>query len=326
MTTKLSSLFFNARIQDADSLMSVYEFQTVDTGRAIRKTWVIWREESGIAADTAYLPARTDTVYKQNIQYTSSPESTILYPGINGKVMVLVDSFPVYYFEKKSAPLHRPDIIIDSFYIIPPSPVPGSYKFYVHLKNIGNDSLKSSIPDTITFYVNGTSIGKKGANRGLGPNGDTVTVGPYNWTTPSTGYRLCCAWVDNSDYYVELNDDNNRKYLYRYFDNGGTKSQTEENPAIPAFYFMNQSLPNPTPGKEVTIKYGLPQTSQVNFVVYNVAGQMVWEYNQLSQKPGYYALRWNLRDLFDRSLASGIYFYRLNAGFWTQTKKMIVIK
>jgi archaellum component FlaG (FlaF/FlaG flagellin family) len=342
MTTKLSDLFYNTVIPflpknpNRWDTIRCYEFQTVDTGRAIRKTWVVWRDTSGgmtgqMPPDTIFLSARTDTIYKQSIQYTSKPDSTMLYPGANGKIKVLVDSYPVYYYEKKSAPLHRSDIIVDSFYITPANPTSGQWvKFSARIKNIGNDSLKASIADTVTFQVDGVTKKKYKASRGLGLPGsgkDTLTIaGSTNDWQALVGNHLFRAWIDMNDIYAELKEDNNVKYIWKNILNPLKNSIKEGNSLIPLFYFMNQSLPNPTPGKEVTIKYGLPKASPVSFVVYNVAGQMVWEYNLLSQKPGYYTLRWNLRDRFEKSLSSGIYFYRLDAGNWIQTRKMIIIK
>ena len=69
------------------------------------------------------------------------------------------------------------------------------------------------------------------------------------------------------------------------------------------------------------IEYSIPQNSHVTLKVYNVLGQEIASLVNQEQKASNYTVN------FDASrLASGIYFYKLQAGSVTLTKKMLLLK
>ena len=83
---------------------------------------------------------------------------------------------------------------------------------------------------------------------------------------------------------------------------------------------LNQNYPNPF-NPSTTIRYALPSRAQVTLTVFNTLGQHVATLVNEIQDPGYHDVR------FDGSgLASGVYFYRLQAGDVVQSKKLIVLR
>jgi len=89
---------------------------------------------------------------------------------------------------------------------------------------------------------------------------------------------------------------------------------------IPKTFELSQNYPNPfNPITE--IKYGLPRDCRVRLEVYNILGQKVASLVDGKQKAGYKTVRWDAG-----ALSSGIYFYRLQAGDFVETKKMILLK
>ena len=88
-------------------------------------------------------------------------------------------------------------------------------------------------------------------------------------------------------------------------------------PASPALY---QNYPNPF-NPITQIKYALPRDCPVNLEVYNILGQKVASLVDGKQKAGYKTARWDAS-----SFSSGIYFYKLQAGDFVQTRKMAVLK
>lgn len=99
----------------------------------------------------------------------------------------------------------------------------------------------------------------------------------------------------------------------------GTVS-VEEDEVIPANYSLSQNYPNPF-NPSTNIKYSVPQTSFVKIKVYNTIGQEIAQLVSQELQIGNYEVT------FDASnYPSGIYFYRIEAGNFVETKKMILIK
>ncbi|TFB08757.1 choice-of-anchor D domain-containing protein, partial [Candidatus Marinimicrobia bacterium MT.SAG.2] len=95
---------------------------------------------------------------------------------------------------------------------------------------------------------------------------------------------------------------------------------TSESVIIPENYSLLQNFPNPF-NPVTTIRFGLPKESKVNLSIYNILGEKL-ESIILGQKPaGYHKVIWNASNV-----SSGIYFYRLEAGDFVQTRKMVLLK
>ncbi len=93
---------------------------------------------------------------------------------------------------------------------------------------------------------------------------------------------------------------------------------------IPEHYFLANNYPNPF-NPNTVIEYSIPTEEMVTLKVYNIIGQEVASLKNEVQKAGTYRVH------FDGSsakggLASGIYFYRLQAGNFNQVKKMMLIR
>ena len=93
-------------------------------------------------------------------------------------------------------------------------------------------------------------------------------------------------------------------------------------PAVtrPELHVLCQNYPNPF-NPSTTIRYGLPSRSQVIVTVFNTLGQSVSILMDGEQEAGYHEVR------FDGSnLPSGVYFYRMQAGSHTETKKLLLVR
>jgi hypothetical protein len=97
-------------------------------------------------------------------------------------------------------------------------------------------------------------------------------------------------------------------------------SGVEETHLSPALLRLEQNYPNPF-NPSTTIQYVLPSRTHVALVVYNILGQRVAELVNEEKDAGHYEYR------FDATgLASGVYLYRLQAGSFVQTRRMVVVK
>lgn len=94
----------------------------------------------------------------------------------------------------------------------------------------------------------------------------------------------------------------------------------DENDIIPTGYALNQNYPNPF-NPTTIISYQLPTTAFVRLRVFDVLGNQVASLVNNEQHAGYYNVTFNAN-----KLTSGIYFYRLEAGTYSETKKLMLVK
>jgi hypothetical protein len=106
---------------------------------------------------------------------------------------------------------------------------------------------------------------------------------------------------------------------------GSDAGDWADNPNAPKSFALFQNQPNPF-NPETHISYYLPKDCQVKLTIYNVLGQRVNILFDGHQHAGIQTLIWDGRDNHGAHLSSGIYFYRLQADDFHQTKKMTLMK
>lgn len=101
---------------------------------------------------------------------------------------------------------------------------------------------------------------------------------------------------------------------------GAVSVEDQQGETIPLEFLLRQNYPNPF-NPSTTIKYDLPQTSHVSLSVYDVLGREVATLVNEEKSAGTYTVRWDAS-----AVSSGVYFYRLRAGDFVQTRSMMIIK
>jgi hypothetical protein len=104
----------------------------------------------------------------------------------------------------------------------------------------------------------------------------------------------------------------------------GVDDWTDDN-SRPQEFALYQNQPNPF-NPETMISYFLSAGSPVNLSIYNVLGQRVRTLLDSYQEAGIHSLTWDGRSDDGMQLPSGIYFYRMQAGTFQETKKMALMK
>ncbi|MFA6596712.1 MAG: T9SS type A sorting domain-containing protein [Ignavibacteriaceae bacterium] len=100
----------------------------------------------------------------------------------------------------------------------------------------------------------------------------------------------------------------------------------EENKYTPSDFSLSQNYPNPF-NPETTISYQIPVSGKVSLKVFDILGNEVAILVNEEQNAGFYKINFNAqRTTNNQQLCSGIYFYRLQAGNFVQTKKFILMK
>jgi hypothetical protein len=170
-------------------------------------------------------------------------------------------------------------------------------------------------------------------------NGDSVfsTAGPIaargasivtiKWIAPASinsqfvydgNYIHLWAVVDPENKIQEIHRDNDKGWSILQIP--GITTGVENHSQSLASFALHQNYPNPF-NPTTTIQFSVPQRTYVNLTVFNVLGERVETLINGEKGPGKYSIQ------FDGSrLASGVYFYRLTAGSFTEIKKMELLK
>lgn len=109
-------------------------------------------------------------------------------------------------------------------------------------------------------------------------------------------------------------------------DASGPEPATAIEPFTPARYALHQNVPNPF-NPMTSITYDLPEASElITLRIYDVAGALVRSLVNSEKAAGRYTVTWDGQDEAGERVASGVYFYRLTAGEFSQTRKLTILK
>ncbi len=89
---------------------------------------------------------------------------------------------------------------------------------------------------------------------------------------------------------------------------------------IPNNYELSQNFPNPF-NPTTKINYNLKAQTHVKITVFDAMGRLISSLNEGVQEPGSHFITFN-----GATLSTGVYYYRLETAFFTDTKKMLLIK
>jgi hypothetical protein len=154
------------------------------------------------------------------------------------------------------------------------------------------------------------------------PFWDAVTItGSHNWTSSAEN--------SNNENTVIVHDGNIanqylQEFAARYYQFGGIDSirvsVEHVGTTIPQSFSLSQNYPNPF-NPTTKIEYAVPTMQKVILRLYDVLGREVRTLVNEQQSPGVYRVEVNAE-----GMASGVYFYRLEAGPFVQTRRMLVLK
>ena len=94
---------------------------------------------------------------------------------------------------------------------------------------------------------------------------------------------------------------------------------------IPLQYVLHQNHPNPF-NPVTTLRYDLPENSLVNITIYDMLGRQVKTLVNQTQNAGFKSIIWNATNNYGKPVSAGVYLYKIQAGEFVQTKKMVLLK
>jgi hypothetical protein len=140
----------------------------------------------------------------------------------------------------------------------------------------------------------------------------------YNYDAENNNTRILIFGMDQGDQFKgDFVDIQNRELLsieMATYDGSPVVAKL-----VPSTYALHQNYPNPF-NPTTVIKFALPHQSEYTVTVFNATGQTVKEFTG-SAEAGEVQLEWDAA-----SAPSGMYFYRLQAGNFSDTKKMVLLK
>lgn len=94
---------------------------------------------------------------------------------------------------------------------------------------------------------------------------------------------------------------------------------------LPTEFTLSQNFPNPF-NPTTKIKFGIPKKTFTKLEIFNVLGQSVRTLISNELDPSFYEFQWNGTSNSGKQVSSGVYFYRIEAGDFVKTRKMLFLK
>ena len=105
----------------------------------------------------------------------------------------------------------------------------------------------------------------------------------------------------------------------------GNGNNPKSEVSLPEQFILGQNYPNPF-NPTTSIEFSLPVASDVQLEVYNLLGRRVVTLLDQRMEAGLHRIDWNSHDATGRSVASGVYFYRIETAQFTASRKMLLLK
>ena len=98
-----------------------------------------------------------------------------------------------------------------------------------------------------------------------------------------------------------------------------------EGEGVPVEFALHENYPNPF-NPTTTLRFDLPEGSNLTLTIYNMLGQKVRTFNMQSTPAGYHSVKWNATNDYGDPVGAGVYLYQLQAKNFVKTRKMVLLK
>jgi uncharacterized delta-60 repeat protein len=320
---------------------TVYDYATVKYNSAGVQQWVARYNGLGNSWDEAYALAidGSGNVYVTGYSYgsgTSADYATVKYNSSGVQQWVARYNGPGNYQDYAYA------LAVDgpgNVYVTGTSDGSGTYSDYATVKynsvgvqqwvarynGLGNDyAYALAIDGSGNVYVTGYSDG-------IGTSNDYATVkynssGVQQWVARYNGsgndydFAYALALDGSGNVYVTGYSRGYDWSVYATIKYLQQPTSVDELAGMPTEYSLSQNYPNPF-NPSTKMRFGVSGSGLVSLKAYNMLGQEVATLVNDAMKPGIYEVTWDAS-----ALASGVYYYRLQAGSFVETKKLVLLR
>jgi hypothetical protein len=118
---------------------------------------------------------------------------------------------------------------------------------------------------------------------------------------------------------VDVTGDNRVIYVNRY------EYLSTEGEGVPVEFALHENYPNPF-NPTTTLRFDLPEVSNLTLTIYNMLGQKVRTFNYQNTSAGYHSVKWNATNDYGDPVGAGVYLYQLQTKDFVKTRKMVLLK
>ena len=98
-----------------------------------------------------------------------------------------------------------------------------------------------------------------------------------------------------------------------------------EGEGVPVEFALHENYPNPF-NPTTTLRFDLPELSDVTLTIYNMLGQKVRTFNYQNTSAGYHSVTWDATNDLGQQVGAGVYLYQLQTKDFVKTRKMVLLK
>jgi len=298
------------------------ENSIIIVGDPVGGRWSIWKSANGVSWDSSgcYLPqAGSEKGFPNSLWATGS---RISFGTDNFRIYTTTNFSTTWYNNSTDSERNSATLWYDYDYNI-------GYSGKTQLIKTVNSGVLW-LNDTIPGSGDITSVTGSAHSRfnWFVRNDNKVYVNPHNasnwqldYTTPSGNYTYIT--IERNGYFSGA--------VFATKDNGGISRTyflslgiSQISSVVPDAFSLKQNYPNPF-NPATKIRFSIPAgneiTRNIDLSVFDVTGRLVKQLTNEKLKPGVYEVDFNAS-----GLPSGVYFYRMNAGSFSDTRKMILLK
>ncbi|MDD2889567.1 MAG: T9SS type A sorting domain-containing protein [bacterium] len=234
--------------------------------------------------------------------YLTGHDSKGLIGGDSIHLSVVSDTLPDVYITTNDISTNKPPVINDTCWI------------RTDIKNIRKDA-----ECLVSVYLHHIDSANLITSALVSVEANKITHLNVMWTPLAVG--LDTVWVKISEVDPVENDTTNNiaSKVFTVVLTGA------EETTLPKVMFLSQNYPNPALNSTF-IKFGIPEAGNVKLKIYNVSGRLVKTLFEGECTAGYHTVKWNGTDAYNKKIAAGIYFVRLQNNKRTLTRKTVILQ